>query len=148
MDRKIRSGKSNQPSSRDSVLNSDPHRPIAASARLRLGKSQRVCRGSEFGDAIRGGSVAADGVLVVFVVPARCEVSPRLGVTIPKKTGNAVVRNRWKRWIREAFRIRQHEIPTGYDIIVRPKKDAVGDWQSIERSIRKLVPKAISRIKP
>ncbi|HIA02423.1 MAG TPA: ribonuclease P protein component [Myxococcales bacterium] len=42
----------------------------------------------------------------------------RLGVTASKRVGNAVVRNRWKRIIREVFRRIQSELDSGQEIIV------------------------------
>lgn len=46
----------------------------------------------------------------------------RLGLSVPKRVGNAVQRNRIKRRCREAFRLSQHILPTGIDILltIRP----------------------------
>jgi len=43
---------------------------------------------------------------------------PRLGVSVPKACGNAVVRNRIKRVIRESFRVNQHLISQSMDYLV------------------------------
>ncbi len=42
----------------------------------------------------------------------------RIGVSIGRAQGNAVMRNRIKRVIREAFRLNQRDMPSGYDILV------------------------------
>lgn len=55
----------------------------------------------------------------------------RVGVSVPKKVGNAVARHRWKRLVREGFRLNRHAWPGAYDfvVLVRPARrraDAAG----------------------
>ncbi len=116
---------------------------------LHFPKSLRVVKGDDFTRAMRRGGCAADGTLVVFALAnaTHSESVTRLGVTIPKKTGNAVVRNQWKRLIRESFRTQRSCIASGFDIVVRPKRDASLDWAEIQRGLPRLAAKAIRRIK-
>lgn len=111
----------------------------------RLGKQQRVRRRTEFNRTLRRGTCAADGTLVLFALPTAPERPPRLGVTIPRRAGGAVLRNRWKRLIRESYRTQQQSVPTGYDYIIRPKKDARPEWQAVRRSVPRLAQKAVRR---
>ena len=108
-------------------------------------KSQRVLSSLRFGEILRRGTCVADGVLVLCALPTQPDHPPRLGVTIPKKTGSAVIRNRWKRLIRESFRTQQDQFPAGFDFIVRPKKGAEPSWQEIQRSIPRLARRATQR---
>jgi ribonuclease P protein component len=119
-------------------------------------KTARVTRGDDFTEIIRGGSYAADDVIVVNLRWAKAASGTdsvalplaRLGVTIPKKTGNAVVRNCWKRWIREAFRQQRSRLPRGLEIIVRPKRDAVGSYAAVARTMEKTVLRAVRKLPP
>lgn len=114
----------------------------------RFPKSVRLRRQSEF-DRVYGGDVfAADNILVIKGVKNGLSVS-RLGLSVSRKVGNAVVRNRWKRRIREAFRKHQSALPSGIDFVVRPKKGAACDYAAIERSIPRLlqrIEKNLSRL--
>jgi ribonuclease P protein component len=63
---------------------------------------------------------------------------PRLGLTVSRKVGNAVTRNHWKRILREAFRLTQHELPP-LDIACIP---CSGRCPSLEALIAMLPPLA------
>lgn len=103
----------------------------------RFPKSVRVRRQSEFDLVYKNRVFAADDVLVVKASRNGLEVT-RLGLSVSRKVGNAVVRNRWKRRIRESFRKQRLSLPAGMDLIVRPKKGAVCDYAAIYRSISRL----------
>jgi ribonuclease P protein component len=49
----------------------------------------------------------------------------RLGITVSKKIGNAVQRNRVKRLIREFFRLHRDQFPKGFDIVIAAKRNAI-----------------------
>jgi ribonuclease P protein component len=103
----------------------------------RFPKSVRLRRQAEFDVVYQGNVFAADDVLVIKAVRNGLNVT-RLGLSVSKKVGNAVVRNRWKRLIREAFRKQRSELPVGMDLVVRPKKGATCEHEAIYRSIGRL----------
>ena len=61
-------------------------------------------------------------VLVLAGSPDRI----RVGLTVSRKVGNAVVRNRVKRWLRETIRTQLDGIPRGFDIVVIAHPQSVG----------------------
>ena len=101
-------------------------------------KSARLLKSFEFKKVYEGDTFAADDTLVLKAVPNEAgEV--RLGLSVNRKVGNAVVRNQWKRHIREAFRRHRRDFSIGLDIVVRPKRGAVCDREKIGLSLQKLL---------
>jgi ribonuclease P protein component len=103
----------------------------------RFSKSMRVVNQRDFDRAFKTGTVFSDGTLVVHACRNEIDRS-RLGLSVSKRVGNSPIRNLWKRLIRESFRKQRLQLPTGWDIVVRPKRGAIPDHNAIEKSISKL----------
>ena len=59
----------------------------------------------------------ANGYLVLYARPNRSSAN-RVGITVSKKLGHAVVRNRIRRRLREVYRLNEDRFLPGYDIVV------------------------------
>jgi len=79
---------------------------------------------------------------VVITSPA-WQHRPRLGITASRRFGNAVIRNRMKRMLREFFRVRQARISPVRDILVIPKSAAKElSFAQIVKELEKVLPLA------
>jgi ribonuclease P protein component len=102
------------------------------SARFR--PQDHVRKQADFDRIYRARIFAADDVLVVNG-DANGLAHCRLGLSVSRKVGMAVVRNRWKRLIREAFRQSRDDLPAGLDFVVRPQPKATPEYQAVRRSL-------------
>ena len=64
-------------------------------------------------------------------------------ITAPVRLGNAILRNRLKRRLREVFRLRRESIPGGWDIVLNPRQGAAKiSFPALERELMRLFPQA------
>lgn len=89
----------------------------------------------------------SDNVLIVYA----CENGlphPRLGCSVSRKIGNAVTRARYKRLFREAFRLTQHQLPSGVDLILIPRPGPEPTLATLQASLVKLAHQAARKLTP
>ena len=86
-------------------------------------KSVRLRRRREFLQLQRQGQRRHSRSFVVIQTAGRARTS-RLGVTVSSRVGNAVVRNRVKRLVRDIFRNRRLSLPAIADVVIIAKPDA------------------------
>jgi ribonuclease P protein component len=101
-------------------------------------KALRLKTPAEFKAVYDRKKSVSDGLLVVYAKENDLP-HPRVGLSVSRKAGNAVVRNRYKRLFREAFRLLQHELPAGLDLILIPRSAAtLPTLDAVKTSLRRL----------
>ncbi|MBA4188586.1 MAG: ribonuclease P protein component [Planctomycetaceae bacterium] len=114
---------------------------------LTFPQTHRLKTPAEFDRCYKRKRSASDDVLIVYA----CENDlghPRLGCSVSKKIGNAVVRNRYKRLFREAFRLSQHELPVGTDFIMIPRPGEEPTQDMVRLSLVKVAKQAARKLGP
>jgi ribonuclease P protein component len=84
----------------------------------RTSTSARLSRSAEFERVYRQGRSTANRHLVLYTFPNPSVQAPRLGLSVSRKVGGAVERNRVKRLLREAFAQSAGDLSPGHDVVV------------------------------
>ena len=103
-------------------------------------KQYRLLRRLDFQRVYKQGQRRSASLCTVFYRPNGL-AETRLGITVPKRLGTAVVRNRIKRRIREVFRLHRQELPGGWDLVLNPRPGvAKVAYRVLERELLRLFP--------
>lgn len=108
-------------------------------------KHEHLRRPAEFQRVYERRCSASDGRLIVYA-RANELTHCRLGLSVSRKVGGAVQRNRLRRLYREAFRLSRDELPTGLDLILIPRSAQPPSLAALQTSLRALVPTLARRL--
>jgi ribonuclease P protein component len=100
--------------------------PAASPKRLGFARSQRLKHGCDFTRTRREGQREVCGCLIANWRRLPADAATRLGVVTSKKIGSAVVRNRARRLLREAFRAHQRELAQPVHLVLVARQSIVG----------------------
>lgn len=92
---------------------------------ITLKKAYRIKKNKEFQTIFKTGKSFANRELVIYYRKKIGQKHIRVGISVGKKLGNAVTRNRIKRYIRESFNELEDKIKPEYDMIVIARNQAV-----------------------
>jgi ribonuclease P protein component len=105
-------------------------------------REKKLRKTKEYATVYRRGEKIYGKYVLLFFMPNQQEIS-RFGVVTTKKVGNAVIRNKWRRRIKEIVREYGDDLQSGYDIIVlaRPRiKES--EFSSVKKDITRVLRKA------
>jgi len=92
----------------------------------------------EFKRLYNKGKSAASGYAVVYYMKTG-KAENRLGITVSAKLGGAVQRNRIRRRLKEIYRLNEHKLQTGFNIVLVARlKSRYAKWHELESSVLSL----------
>lgn len=112
---------------------------------FRFRKHEHLRRPTDFRRVYDRRRSVSDSWLIVYA----CENGLpylRLGLSVSRKVGGAVQRNRLRRLYREAFRLTRHEMPVGFDLILIPRRPEPPTLDQLKQSLPRLVGQAARKL--
>lgn len=103
----------------------------------RMNKHQRIKKNREFQLIFKNGRSVANRQFVVYRYKKEGQAKFRIGLSVSKKVGNAVTRNRIKRYIRQSFLELKDDVKNEYDyIIIARNQAATMDFHETKKSLQ------------
>ena len=97
-------------------------------------------RSADFRRVYDQGSKYSGPLFAAFYVRRQECLGPKIGFTVPRAIGKAVVRNRVKRRVREAIRLRLDQLSPQCEVVINPRRRALeATFPEIEREVEKLL---------
>jgi ribonuclease P protein component len=116
-----------------------------ATPSFRFRKHEHLRRAADFRRVYERRRSVSDPLLLVY----GCENGLpylRLGLSVSRKLGGAVQRNRLRRLYREAFRLTRHEMPIGLDLILIPRRVKPPSLAELKQALPRLVRQAAIKL--
>jgi ribonuclease P protein component len=108
-------------------------------------RKYRIKKNKDFQTVFKQGKSIANRQFVIYILQRSEEQEFRIGLSVSKKIGNAVTRNRVKRLIRQFFLEEKHRIASGREYIIIARKPAADmGYQEVKGSLDHLFRKAKS----
>lgn len=99
-------------------------------------KSYRIKKNEDFQRIFKQGKSVANRQFIIYKLENEQISHFRIGLSVSKKLGNAVTRNRIKRYIRQAFHELEEEIDPKYDYTIIARKPVVEmDYHTVKKSL-------------
>jgi len=112
--------------------------PETPSAQLRLPRSSRIKSTGDFARTRAKGQRFTSGCLILNIADRPPGLQSRVGVITSRKIGDAVVRSRARRLLRETFRLHQYELGRPVDMVLVARASIVGKkYADVERDFLK-----------
>jgi len=111
--------------------------------------NDRLRKRSEFEECYASGVRVSGRHLQLFLLARRDAEKSRIGISVGRRSGGSVVRNRLRRRVREIFRRGRRDLPAGLQIVVNIKPSAAtAEFSALAEDYSSALTRGLSRLTP